>query len=51
MGLAAANRIKELVAPDPIPVSYPQLLQETGRAIAAVVMEKMVLFGSVDRAR
>jgi fructose-bisphosphate aldolase class II len=50
INMAGLMFIKETLSPEPIPVSYPQLLRECAIAMKKVVMEKMTLFGSVGRA-
>lgn len=51
MGLAALMRIKTAIAPDPIPLSYPQLLRESQAAMTSLVKRKITLFGSVGQAK
>ena len=50
MNIAGLKLIKERLSPEPLPVSYPQLLRDCETAMKRVVMEKMALFGSIGRA-
>lgn len=49
LGQVAMKRMKELLAPDPIPLSYPQLLLECQTAVCNLVKSKISLFGSQNR--